>query len=203
MNTCLKRIVVFSLCTICMATTYSQYMYDYFDVARKNKVDTTLLSSPKKEKIHSPVTAGWMSAVLPGLGQGYNHKYWKIPIVYAGFGATGFCVYYFNKNYTKLRTEYRHRLNGETDRLLDEYADLGIDNIRLMKETQQKNMEISIIVMVLWYAVNIVDAVVDAHLFTFDISDDLSLRIQPDLQYNPQQFEKKLQPNLSLTLNFK
>lgn len=203
MNTCHQRIIVFSLCILCMVTTYSQYMYNYYDMTRKSKIDTNTLAYADKEKTHSPVTAGWMSAVLPGLGQGYNHKYWKIPIVYAGFGATGFCVYYFNKNYTKLRTEYRHRLNGETDQLLEEYADLGIDNIRMMKETQQKNMEISIIVMVLWYAVNIVDAVVDAHLFTFDISDNLSLHVQPDLQYHPQQLKNKLQPNLSLTLNFK
>ena len=189
------------LCMLCTNTIYGQYAFSYNDITRKNKIDTTSISP--QERTHSPVTAGWMSAVLPGLGQGYNHKYWKIPIVYAGLGATGFCVYYFNKQFTELRTEYRHRLNNETDGLLPKYADMSVSNIQLQKETQQKNMEISIIVLVVWYAVNIVDAVVDAHLFTFDVSDDLSLRIQPGITpLQPDLKQPFAMPNISLTLNF-
>ncbi|MBO4581708.1 MAG: hypothetical protein J5701_05405 [Bacteroidales bacterium] len=189
------------LCILCTATSYGQYAFSYNDIVRKNKIDTANITP--KEKKHSPVTAGWMSAVLPGLGQGYNHKYWKIPIVYAGFGATGFCIYYFNKQFTELRTEYRHRLNDETDQFLPKYADMSVSNIQLLKETQQKNMEISIIVLVVWYAVNIVDAVVDAHLFTFDVSDNLSLHVRPDISPVRPNFKQSLTlPNLSLTLNF-
>jgi hypothetical protein len=138
----------------------------------------------KKIREHSPKKAGWMSAALPGLGQGYNKKYWKIPIVYAGFTGTSIGIYYFYSQYKIYRDEYRNRLNEKTDLLNPDFATFGNDNINAIKQTYQRNMEIFIIVTVVWYFFNILDAVVDAHLTSFDVSDDLSLHVIPSIGFD-------------------
>ena len=136
---------------------------------------------PNAVKIHSPKKAAWMSAVLPGLGQGYNKKYWKIPIVYAGFAGTSVGIWYFHREFKAYRDEYRIRL--DTNIRLN-FKDLGDENVNANKLINQQRMEIFIIVTAVWYLVNIIDAVVDAHLFSFDISEDLSLNIIPSFQPN-------------------
>ena len=138
----------------------------------------------KVEKIHSPKKAAWMSAVLPGLGQGYNKKYWKIPIVYAGFaGTTVGIVLNFNQ-YKKYRDEYRYRLNNDYRKHDPDLLDWGDENINANKLNYQRNMEIFILVTAAWYLINILDAVVDAHLMSFDVSDNLSLNIVPSVAPN-------------------
>ena len=144
--------------------------------------DTTIPSSAVK--IHSPKRAAWMSAVLPGLGQGYNKKYWKIPIVYAGFAGTSVGIWYFHREFKAYRDEYRNRLDTNTLLLLPEYAGLSDENINANKLINQQRMEIFIIVTAVWYLVNIIDAVVDAHLFSFDISEDISLNVIPSFYPN-------------------
>lgn len=134
----------------------------------------------------APSRAAFYSAVVPGLGQAYNKKYWKIPIVYAGI-ATG--IYFHIKNdqdYDRFRDAYKRRLAGFTD---DEFYGDGatpiISNERLInaQENAQKNKDVSIIVAVAFYLVNIIDANVDAHLKQFNVSDDLS--IAPNLEIDP------------------
>lgn len=142
---------------------------------------------PKKEKIHSPKVAAWLSAAVPGLGQVYNRKYWKLPVVYAGLGATGYLIYHYNKNYVLYRTEYRYRLNPSVDIVNTgikavpnpDLADLETENIYALETQNRRNMEICIIAISLVYILNIVDAAVDAHLMHYDISKDLSMRIIP------------------------
>jgi hypothetical protein len=149
-------------------------------------LDTGSNDSLLKPKLHSPKKAAWMSAVLPGLGQGYNKKYWKIPIVYAGFAGTTLGIVYYYMKYADYRDEYRNRLNNKPDLLQSKFANNGDDNIKALKLQQQQKMEIFILVTVVWYLVNIVDAVVDAHLLSFDISDDLSLNMMPSIGWNNQ-----------------
>jgi len=158
-------------------------------------------SSVVKEKKHSPKLAGCLSAVVPGLGQAYNKKYWKIPIDYAGFAATGYFVYYFHSQYVAYRNEYRNRLNGETELLNPKWKGLHIDNINMSRQYHQQNMQISIIALAAWYLVNILDAVVDAHLMSFDVSDNLSLYLTPDFNTNPTFVKQKL--GLTFTFNIK
>jgi len=139
---------------------------------------TTIYKSGKNRwNTNSPATAGWLSAVVPGLGQAYNKKYWKIPIVYAGFAGTGYLIYNTSTQYIAYRDEHRSRLEGN-DRSLR--PDLDDANIKAYKLQHQKNMQLSIIAATVWYFVNILDAVVDAHLMTYDISNNLSMHIAPD-----------------------
>ena len=135
-------------------------------------------------KIHSPKKAAWMSAVLPGLGQGYNKKYWKIPVIYAGFVGASYGINYHYVFFKQYRDEYRNRLDTNTHLLLPKYAKLSNESINANKQLYQQRMEIFIIVTAVWYLVNIIDAVVDAHLFSFDISEDISLNVIPSFQPN-------------------
>lgn len=128
----------------------------------------------------APATAAFYSAVLPGLGQAYNKKYWKIPIIYAGM-ATG--IYFYVKNdddYDRFRDAYKSRLAGYDD---DEFVGITDDQLIDAQKTAQKNKSISIMVTVAFYLANIIDANVDAHLRQYNVSEDLS--IQPSFDIGP------------------
>lgn len=147
----------------------------------------------------APSRAAFYSAVLPGLGQAYNKKYWKIPIIYAGM-ATGIYFYIQNdKDYDRFRDAYKRRLAGFTD---DEFYGSGttpvISNDRLIdaQRSAQRNKDISIIVSIAFYLVNIIDANVDAHLSQYNVSDDLT--VSPNLFVDPQ----NAQANYGLSFKF-
>lgn len=147
-----------------------------------------------------PSKAAFYSAILPGAGQFYNKKYWKIPIVW---GAIGTGVYFYirnDKQFDRYRDAYKRRLAGFTD---DEFSDADgnplISNDGLIRAQQQfrRNKEVSLLVTIGLYALNIIDANVDAHLLQFNVDENLSL--SPHYQYN--QLENS--SDLGLTLNFK
>lgn len=147
----------------------------------------------------SPARAAFYSAVLPGLGQAYNGKYWKIPIVYAALGAG---VYFYldnDKQYDRYRDAYKSRLAGKTT---DEFSDengrpiVSTNGLIQGQKFYQRNKEISILVTVGMYALNIIDANVDAHLSQFNVSEDLSLK--PTLDFD----RHSGQAGYGLTLNF-
>jgi len=148
----------------------------------------------------TPSKAAFYSAILPGLGQAYNKKYWKIPIVYGAL-ATG--IYFYvdnNKEYKRYRDAYKRRLAGFTD---DEFYGTGttpqISNDALIRaqRTLRRNKEISLLVTIGIYALNIIDANVDAHLLQYNIDDNLALK--PHFNFN----ELDATTNLGLTLGFK
>jgi len=154
------------------------------------------------EEIHSPKKAAVYSAILPGLGQAYNKKYWKIPIIYAGFGTLGYFISWNNKNYKVLKLAYSDLVDGnpDTDSYLDldaaKYYDLDNESERNQFENglnkqqnyYRRNRDLLIISTVGFYALNIIDASVDAHLFDFDISEDLSFNWQPAMRSVDDQF---------------
>lgn len=149
----------------------------------------------------SPARAAFYSAVLPGLGQAYNGKYWKIPIVYTALGVG---VYFYRENdrqYDRYRSAYKSRIAGKTD---DEFSNENgqpIVSTNALIEAQrfyQRNKEISVLVTVGLYALNIIDANVDAHLQQFNVSEDLSLR--PSLDYD--RFSGTAGYGLTLNFNF-
>ena len=141
--------------------------------------DTANTKKAKTEKVHNPKIAIALSAVLPGAGQIYNHKAWKLPIIYVGLGAAAYFVYDFNKMTNLYKYEYRHRKNGETDLLDPDLASLSDETVLSEKNYYRRFMEISIAALAIVYMLNIVDAAVDAHLYYFDISDNLALSVQP------------------------
>jgi len=136
-----------------------------------------IVSNPK-EQVHSPHKATMYSAVVPGLGQVYNQKYWKLPIIY---GVTGVFIYAFdfnNNQYNKYKNAYAEFDTGKITEF-EGYTDKNI--ILRLKDYHRRNRDLNVIVLAGVYMLNIIDATVDAHLFDYDISEDLSLNVQPSL----------------------
>lgn len=143
-----------------------------------NESHIEVVADSSIENVHSPKRAGWMSAALPGLGQAYNKKYWKIPIIYIAFGGITYYLISNQINYLAYRDAYKLRIDGGLN-TVDKFPQLSTDAIRLYKNYYWKKRDLSIILMAALYTLNILDAVVDAHFYTYDISDDLSLRLSP------------------------
>ncbi len=143
-------------------------------------VASTAIKQPDSVLIakHKPSTAMLLS-IIPGGGQIYNHKAWKIPIIYAGLGACGHFIYHYAAGMVGYRNEFINRRDGNTELLNPIYATTPTENLIQAKNTCMRNMEIAIGVAVIFYTLNIIDAMVDAHLYYFDISDDLSFRWAP------------------------
>lgn len=140
--------------------------------------DTTF---KKPEKTHSPRKATIYSAVLPGLGQAYNKKYWKIPIVYAGFGGLAYMITSNTREYKKFKEAYIWKVSGDTIPIDNEYIFKyeTADQLKRGKDYYLRNVELSWILTGVWYLLNIIDATVDAHLMDYDINEDLSLELEP------------------------
>lgn len=153
---------------------------------------------------HKPVRALWMSAVLPGLGQAYNKKYWKIPIVYAGFGGLGYAIYYTSHNYNLARTAYRVQVgttpanghNGSYNGITDAAT------LKVYRDYHKRNLTIACAFTAVWYALNLVDAVVDAHLFSFNVNDKLSAHWSPMLAPNYYANTTQMAGGLQINLQF-
>ncbi len=145
--------------------------------------DTSTIE-PKVIKNKSARKASIYSAILPGLGQAYNKKYWKIPIIYAGIGGFGYMFYSNHINYIY----YRKNLLAVTDddpNTNNEIAGYDQTGLQAEKLRYKKLRDVGIIGFSLVYIFNIVDANVDAHLKTFDVSDNLSLKIKPVFTTTP------------------
>ncbi len=141
----------------------------------------------------APARAAFYSAVLPGLGQAYTRKYWKVPIVYAALG-TG--VYFYldnNKQYNRFRDIYKRRLAGFTD---DEFPDFTEDQLISLQERFRRDQELWLLLTVAGYLLNIVDANVTAHLQQYNVSKDLTFK--PKLNFN----EFDARPNYGLSLSY-
>jgi hypothetical protein len=154
------------------------------DTANKIKVDTVA------KRKHSPRTAAIRSAIFPGLGQIYNKKYWKLPIVYAAIGIpVGLFIY--NKTWYD-RTRYALAVavspNPSQDSLdavhsqLRPLVDRDSEGSLLRHRNEfRRNMDYSVLFTLLMWGLNIMDATVDAHLIGFDVSDDLRVSVRPAL----------------------
>ncbi|MGM0613726.1 MAG: DUF5683 domain-containing protein [Bacteroidota bacterium] len=135
----------------------------------KTAEDTTKKQSPKK--------AARLSAMLPGLGQAYNEKYWKIPVVYAALGTSTYFIINNNKEYKKYKNAYIARTDNDSTTVTS--LKFTTDNIKLRRDYYRRNLELSIVITAGIYVLNIVDAAVDAHLFDFNVNENLSMRIEP------------------------
>ncbi len=129
---------------------------------------------------HSPKTSALMSTIIPGLGQVYNKKYWKVPIIYAGLGGLAYSINENQKKYSKYIEAYKFRIDGDS-LTIDNYPRYSDDNLNTLQQYYKRFRNLSVIGFTILYVMNIVDASVDAHMFTFDVGDDLSFHIQPTL----------------------
>ncbi len=177
-------------------------------------IDTTQITIVPVDsvQVHSPKKATIYSAILPGLGQAYNKKYWKIPLIYAGFGTIGYFIGWNNGFYSTYKQAYRDlsdkdpNTNSHLKIEASKYYDLEnpTDSLNfktgLSKQSEyyRRNRDLLIISMVGFYGLNIIDASVDAHLFDFDISEDLTLNWQPAVKT----FENQLVYGINCTFKF-
>jgi hypothetical protein len=136
---------------------------------------------------HNPKKAAIRSAILPGWGQVYNKKYWKVPIVYGALGTCGIIFAYNMRNYNETRFAYRvkynMRVNGTDSNLYasirNHLKPLQEDALRNYRNQFRKDIDYSVLVFILLWGLNVVDAAVDAHLKAFDVSPDLSFHFKP------------------------
>ncbi|MGB0882287.1 MAG: DUF5683 domain-containing protein [Vicingaceae bacterium] len=131
---------------------------------------------------HSPNKAALFSAVIPGLGQVYNKKYWKVPIVYATIGTTLYFGFSNQKNFKKYRSAYKARLDNDPTTIDEFEGSLTNTALESNIDFYQRNRDLSFILAGVFYVLNIVDAAVDAHLFNFPKNDNLSFNLQPNLE---------------------
>lgn len=138
----------------------------------------------------APSKAAFLSAMLPGMGQAYNKRYWKVPIVWAAMGTSIYAYSFNNTEYRRVRTAFKRRLAGFTD---DEFFDLNGDGIgpdfseealQDAQERYQRDRDLALLITIGLYALNIIDANVDAHLKQYNVSEQLGMDIRPFLNYN-------------------
>lgn len=168
----------------------------------------------EEQEVHSPRKATIYSAILPGLGQVYNKKYWKVPLIYIGFGTIGYFINWNNENYQLFKIGYKHLTddNPETQDYLKIEAvrrnNYNLDNpteynnlktaLSKQQDYYRRNRDLLIISFIGFYGLNVIDASVDAHFFDFDISDDLTLKWEPSMM----NFDRNLVYCLNFRFNF-
>ena len=156
-------------------------------------------------KNHSPKKAAIRSAILPGLGQIYNKKYWKVPIIYGALGISGAVLAYNLTNYRALKVAYRAKYNAtlnppdssEWSKIRPDLVPIDMNALRSYRDEFRRNIDYSILAIMLLWGLNIVDATVDAHLKAFDVNPDLSLQFK----FGPSQMAGTT--GVSLVLAFK
>jgi hypothetical protein len=155
-------------------------------LAIKNLKERTIVDfkerKPDVRKISEPAKAAMMSAVLPGLGQAYNKSYWKIPLVYGGAIGLGAWIKFNHDQYTEIRNELIAKTDEDpSTEISPQFANASEDGLRSARDNARRNRDYSIILTTAFYGLQILDATVGAHLKDFDVSDDISFKIQPTL----------------------
>ena len=167
-----------------------------FVFAQKLELDTL---TRKQRLIKDPLTpskAAFYSAIVPGLGQIYTGKYWKLPIIYGSLGASGYYYFYQTKQMNSFRDIYKRRIAGYTD---DKYANRIFQKDQLIQgmNFHKRYRDLAVLYFMGFYLLNILDANVGAHLMQFNVNNQLTLRpqIEPNLL--------NTNMNYGLTLNIK
>jgi len=171
---------------------------------KKEQAKTETPANADSIKPHSPKKAALYSAALPGLGQAYNKKYWKIPIIYAGFGTLVYFIDNNNTEYNKFKAAYSYVISEDTGEPPNEYVERYESNsekLRKIKDFYRRNLELSYILSGALYILNILDATVDAHFFHFDVDKDLSLEVSPYIRPAPMRHAIYADKGISITLN--
>ncbi|MCZ8022816.1 MAG: DUF5683 domain-containing protein [Cyclobacteriaceae bacterium] len=125
-----------------------------------------------------PQRALLLAAVLPGSGQVYNKKYWKVPLVYGGFAFFGFYINSYNNSYSKYKVELFDVINSGNRTGASGFTE---GQLRTVIDRYRRERDFFIIMAGLWYLLQITDAHVDAHLKEFDVNPNLKVRLEPKL----------------------
>jgi hypothetical protein len=191
-----KNIIAALLVLLFAFVTHAQELVDSMQVASS---DSLVLMKDKatvgEQSKHNIKRATLLSVAVPGAGQIYNRKWWKAPIVYAGLGTTMFLAISNQQEYRRYSDAFDIRQADGVDEFAGRLTSQQlVSNMRF----HQGNRDLSILFTLVVYGVNIIDANVDAHLFDFDVSDDLTLRITPTYRNTPWGANS----GLALTFNF-
>ena len=154
----------------------------------------TLLSISVFSQVKSPKKAAIYSAILPGTGQVYTKKYWKVPIIYAGILSSAYYINENNKKYNLYKSAAINSINNNSSNQIVNGNDYSYSELKILKDYYRRNREISYFSFIAVYVLNVVDASVGAHLYHFNVSDDISLNITPFSNFNNQ--------GINLSLNF-
>lgn len=156
---------------------------------------TSTKDSVKKPFEPNPKKAGLYSAIIPGLGQVYDRKYWKVPVIYAGLGVGAYFIKFNSDKYRLYRKAYISRRDADpgNDELTELYA--NPDDLKQLQDEHKKYLDISVLLTGVAYMAQVIDAVVFAHLKNFDISRNISMQMKPTVLPN--------YVGLGLVVNFK
>jgi len=130
---------------------------------------------------HSPRRAMMLAAAFPGLGQIYNRKYWKAPLVYIGFGTLAYFVDFNNKKYQHFKKAYLYKIDGDPS-TVDVYEQYTEQSVQNAMNTYRRWRDMNLLGTAGFYVIQIIDATVDAYLFEYDITPDLTMHIVPDFR---------------------
>ena len=150
-------------------------------ITTSDKINSTDSSNKKKIKKFNTRTATLRSAMIPGWGQIYNKKYWKLPLVYGGLGITAGVFQYNVKNYNLLRQAFSYRTDtiSSNDALIDpRFKNLSTNAIQSYRTSFRQNVDYTVLFFIAFWGLNVIDATVDANLKAFDVNDNLSLQIK-------------------------
>ena len=144
------------------------------------KAKDTVYTSPNEFDMLSPARAAFYSAILPGLGQAYNKKYWKIPLVY---GALGSGIYFYdrnNTNYNRARTAFKLRLDGKPNEFDGEGENIFLSDDALIRaqKSYKKDRDLSLLVTVALYVLQVLEASTNAHLLQHNVDNNLTISPQ-------------------------
>ena len=170
-----KLLPIYILCT-CLYTGVSFAQIPDSLVKKTTAAASIIKKIPLK---FEPRKATIRSAIIPGWGQIYNKKYWKLPLVWGALGTTA-GVYFFNvKYYRLLKQSYIYKINRQDNLVAPEFMNLSAESIRSYRNSFRQNVDYSVLFFLFFWGLNVVDATVDAHLKAFDVNDNLSLQIKP------------------------
>lgn len=191
---------------ILLFVVFAQVVFAQVSPIDENKEFTTpqdtVETVAKVKKRHSPTKAALLSAAIPGAGQIYNKKYWKIPIVYSGLAGLGAWVGINAKNLRGFTKAYKLEVDGDPLTIGEYKGFTGETQLNTKRDDAKRNLDLSAIILGVFYALNIVDAAVDAHLYDYSITEDLSLSIKPSINTYPILNTPTQTVGISVCLNF-
>ena len=182
----MKTRLVYAL--VILVVSFSSCLSQNRDSAYIKPQRDTLKRQPKVIDIETyaarfnPKKALMYSAVLPGLGQAYNKKYWKVPLVYGGFFVFGYLIDFYQGEYVRYKNELFLVINDPT-----QTAPSGLpeSQLRTIVDRAKRERDFFIILGGMWYLLQIVDAHVDAHLKEFDVNPQLRISLEPMIEQSP------------------
>ncbi len=173
------RLAKLLFCVFCVSSAFAQY--NAYKPILIQEYELQARDSGERKPLTRPQKATLLSAVIPGAGQIYNGKYWKAGVVYAG--AAGL-IYMFKSNTDSMnyfQEAYKYRLDGDSNTIDTRYAFLSDAAVKTYRDYHRRLRDISILGFIGLYAIQIIDANVDAHLYEFKVNEDLSLKVEPKI----------------------